>query len=154
MWQPKVHYSVNSTLPLVAVSQINPLHAHHLISRRSVLILSSHLRVGFWRCLFPSGFLNKIPCGPRLSPVRATCLAHLILGLIIRIILGTTNYEAAHCAAFSSLLLLPPACVQHNCQHVPSNTLSLCYNNNNNNNNNFFFSWRYNPHWGLYFTAL
>jgi len=48
-------------------------------SRRSILILSSHLRLGHPSGLFPSGFPTKTLYTSLLSPIRATCHGHLIL---------------------------------------------------------------------------
>jgi len=48
-------------------------------SWRSVLILSSHLRLGLPNDLFPSGFPTRTLCTPLPCTIRATCPAHLIL---------------------------------------------------------------------------
>jgi hypothetical protein len=48
-------------------------------SARQLSLLSSHLRQGLPHCLIPTGFPTKTMDTPLLSPIRATCPAHLIL---------------------------------------------------------------------------
>ena len=56
---------------------------------RSILILSSYLRLGLPCVLFPSGFPNKTLYKCLFSSIRATCPAHHIhIDLITRKILG------------------------------------------------------------------
>jgi len=71
------------------LSQTNPVHKPHPTSWKSILILSSHLRLVLPSGLFPSGFLTKILYTPHLSPIPATCPSHFILlDFITRTILG------------------------------------------------------------------
>ena len=71
------------------LSQLDPVHTPHPTSRRSIFILSSHLRLGLTSGLFPSDFPTKTLYTPLFFPIRATCPAHLVLlDFITRTILG------------------------------------------------------------------
>ena len=69
LWNPEVHYcGYNSPPPIPILSEINPIHAPHSLSWRSILILSSHLYLGLSSGLFPSGFPTQHPYAPLLIP--------------------------------------------------------------------------------------
>ena len=84
----------------------------HLTSWRSILILSSHLRMGLPSALFRLGLPSKSLYAPLFFPIYATCLAHIILlNLITRIIFGekyrsfsSSLYSFLHPPVTSSLL--------------------------------------------------
>ena len=65
-------------LSLSWTSPIQSIYPHPT-SWRSILILSTHLRLGLPSGLFPSGFPSKTLYTPLSSPICATCPAHLIL---------------------------------------------------------------------------
>ena len=75
----------------LSLSWASPIQSIYLrpTSWRSVLILSTHLRLGPSSGLFPSGFPTKTLYASLSLPIRATCPAHLILlDFITRTILG------------------------------------------------------------------
>jgi hypothetical protein len=85
LWNPKVHYRVHKSPPLVPIlSHIDSVHTiPSYLSKRSILILSTHLRLGLPSGIFPSGFPNNILyMHSSSSPFPATCpppsLAHYI----------------------------------------------------------------------------
>jgi hypothetical protein len=69
LWNLKVHYRAHKCPPpLPILSQIDPIHVPYPTSRRSILILSSHLSLGLPRGLLSSSFPPK-PCTHLTSPL-------------------------------------------------------------------------------------
>ena len=75
LWNPKAHYRSQA----LANRPYQSTPCPHTSAWRSILILSSHLRLRFPNDLFPLGLPTTALCAPLLSSIRATCRAHLIL---------------------------------------------------------------------------
>ena len=70
LWNPKVHYRPHKRPPPVPIlSQLHPVHTPHLISWRSILIISSHLRLGLPKWSLSLRF-------PHQNPVYVSPLPH------------------------------------------------------------------------------
>ena len=104
LWNPNVHYRIHKCPPPFSIlSQLDPVHAPHPSSWRTILILSSHLSLGLPSGFLPSGFATKTLYTPQLSPIHATCPAHLILlDFITRTILGE-GYRSLNFSIYSFL---------------------------------------------------
>ena len=72
----KVHYRIHKCISWASsIQSILP----HPTSWRSILILTSHLRLGLPNGLLPSDLLTETLYTPLLSPIRTAYPAHLIL---------------------------------------------------------------------------
>ena len=111
LWNPMVHYRTYKCPPPIPVlRQIDPVHAPQPISWRSILILSSHLSLGLPSGLFPSCFPTQTLYTALLSPIHATCLAHLtLLDLTIWKIFGEQyrSLSSTLCSVFHSPVTSP-----------------------------------------------
>jgi hypothetical protein len=89
VWNPKVHYRVYNSLPLVSIlSQINPVHTTSS-SLSKIILISSRLRLGLPSVIFLRFPHQNSLCIP-LLPMCATCPAHAIF---IDLILITLSEE-------------------------------------------------------------
>ena len=91
-------------LSLSWASPIQSIYPHPT-SWRSILILSTHLRLGLPSGLLPSGLSTKTLYNPLSSLIRATCPAYLILlDFITRTILGEeyNSFSSSLCSLLHS----------------------------------------------------
>ena len=104
LWNPKFLYRIQKglNLPLFLARSIQSMPSH-LTSWRSILILSSHVRQGLPSGRFPTGFPAKTLNAPLLTPILATCPAHVFfLDLITRTKFGE-QYRSLSFSLYSLL---------------------------------------------------
>ena len=101
----------------------------HPIYWRSILILSSHLRLGLPSDLLLSGLPTTFLYAPVLSPILATCPAHfIVLDLITRIIFDEQyrSSSSSVCSFLHSPVTSSPLGPSIFLSTLFSNNLSLC----------------------------
>ena len=80
LWNPKVHCRTHKRpSPVPILSQLHPVPTTPSHFLRSILILSSHLRLGLPSSLFPSGFPAKTLCTPLPSSIRLIIIIIILL---------------------------------------------------------------------------
>jgi len=80
LWKPKVHYRIHNcpaTVPILG--QFDPVYTPTFHFLKIHLNIIPHPRLGLPSGFLPSGFPTKTLYKSLLSPIRATCPAHLIL---------------------------------------------------------------------------
>jgi len=90
------------------MSHMYLVHAFPLYFPNIHSVLSCHLCLGFLSGLLTSGFRTKILYVSLISPMRATCPAHLIcLYYVTQVLFGLAYiYEAPHYTVFNTQTLL------------------------------------------------
>jgi hypothetical protein len=94
LWNTEVDHRVHMTPPPVPIlGQIDLIPTITTYPQRSILILSTLLRLGLPSCLFLYGFPTNILYAFLLSPICAECSAHLILLDLITLIMLGKKYK-------------------------------------------------------------
>jgi hypothetical protein len=93
LWNPKVHYRVHKSLPVVPIlRQMNPIHTIPSYLK-SILILSTNIRLVLPSGLLPSVFPTNTLHAFLLSHVPFTCAVNLILLDLIILIMLREEYK-------------------------------------------------------------
>jgi hypothetical protein len=105
-----MYYHVHWILVSVPIlGQMNPICTFHIYFHRSILILSSHLRLDLPNYLFPSGFPTTIYIEHRLNAYCMLCTSYPVECVILIIRGEESNYGSyTHFFGFPLLYALRP----------------------------------------------
>ena len=122
IFETRMFLTVLTSARHLSLSWANSIQSPQLppTSWRSILILSSHLRLGLPNGFFPSDFPTRTLCTPLPSPISATCPTHLILPVFTtRTILGKEyrSLSSSLCNFLHSPFYLIPLRPKYSPQH-------------------------------------
>ena len=94
LWNPEVQCRIHKGSSIIPIlSGIIPIPRIDTYLQRSILILCSHLRLGYPKGLFPVGLPFKILKALLLSSILATCPSHLNLLDLITLTILSERYK-------------------------------------------------------------